>query len=182
MKIGVDLDDNSFDFVGAYLLFHNETYKTNLKKEDFRIYSFNGNRIRKFYNTSFFSEIKPFPGAAEVLQKLKENNELIVVTSRPITIKEKTFEQIYRHFPNTFSEVFFSSNHYTKAKNSGKTKAEICLEKNVSLMIEDSLVYSKQCVEKGIKAILLDSFWNQNGDLEGITRVKDWKEIGGLLI
>ena len=49
-------------------------------------------------------------------------------------------------------------------------------------MIEDSLVYSKQCVEKGIKAILLDSFWNQNGDLEGITRVKDWKEIGGLLI
>ena len=191
-KIGIDIDDTLLDFVGAYAVFHNEVYKTNLKKENFKTYSFNHARggtmqqaistVKQFYKTDFFKEMQPFPGAVEVVQKLKENNELFVVTSRPNYIQEETFEQIAKHFSNIFSEVFFSSNHYTKAKNSGRTKAEICYDLGVSLLIDDSLEYAKQCVEKGINTILLDSPWNQNGNLEGITRVNNWKEVGGLLM
>lgn len=191
MRIGVDADDTLFDFVGNYTLFHNWKYKTNLKKEDFKTYSFNHarggtmkqaiNTVNEFYKTDFFKEMQPFPEAIEIIQKLKENNELFVVTSRPNHIKEKTIEQILEHFQDAFLEMFFSSNYYTRAKNSGKTKAEICRDLEASLLIDDSLVYAKQCVEIGIKAILLDSPWNQNGYVKGITRVKDWKEIGDLL-
>lgn len=190
-KIGIDIDDTLLDFIGAYINFHNEMYKTNLKKEDFKTYSFNHARggtieqaissVKQFYKTDFFKEMQPFPGAVEVVQKLKENNELFVVTSRPGHIQEGTFEQVAKHFQNIFSEVFFSSNHYTKAKNSGRTKAEICFDLGVSLLIDDSLVYAKQSLEKGLKVFLFDSPWNQNREIEGITRVKNWNEIMGKL-
>lgn len=192
MNLAVDIDDTLLDFVSAYILFHNETYKTNLKKEDFKTYSFNHlkgdtmkqavSTVRQFYKTDFFKEMKPFPGAIEVIQKLKEKNELFIVTSRPYDIKKGTLEWVSKHFSNIFSEVFFSSNYYTQAKNSGKTKAEICYDLSASLLIDDSLIYAKQVFEKGINTLLLDSPWNQNGNLEGITRVNNWKEIGDLLI
>ncbi|MCK5624570.1 HAD hydrolase-like protein [Candidatus Pacearchaeota archaeon] len=192
MNFAVDIDDTLLDFVGTYIVFHNETFKTNLKKEDFKTYSFNHARggtmkqavssVRQFYNTDFFKEMKPFPGAIEIIQELKENNDLFIVTSRPYNMKNGTFDQLSKYFLNMFSEVFFSSNHYTRAKNSGKTKAEICNDLEASLLIDDSLVYSKECVKNGVGAILLDAPWNQNGSVEGITRAKDWKEIGGLLL
>jgi uncharacterized HAD superfamily protein len=189
--IGVDIDDALLDFVGAYILFHNETYKTNLKKDDFKTYAFNFarggtmkqavNSVNQFYKTPFFKEMEPFPGAVEVIQKLKEKNELFIVTSRPLNMQKSTLEWISKYFTNIFSEIIFSSNHYTKAKNSGKTKAEICSDLEAYLLIDDSLEYALQCADKGVEVILLDSPWNQNGKHERITRVKNWKEIGELL-
>jgi len=190
MKIGVDIDDTLLDFIGTYAIFHNEIYKTNLKKEDFKTYSFNPvggrttkqavNTVKQFYKTDFFKEMQPFPGAVGVLQKLKENNKLFIVTSRPHNMKEETSEWVLKYFPNIFSDIFFSSNHYTKAKNSGRTKAEICCDLEVSLLIDDSLAYAKQCIEKGINVFLFgdNNPWNQNHEEhENITRVKDWNEI-----
>jgi len=194
MSIAVDIDDTLLDFVGTYILFHNETYKTNLKKEDFKTYYFNHvrggtmkqaiNSVKQFYKTDFFKEMQPFPGAVEVIQKLKENNDLFIVTSRPHHIQEGTFEWVEKYFPDIFSEVFFSSNYYTKAKNSGKTKAEICKGLETFLLIDDSLAYAKQCVGKGIGVFLFgdNNPWNQNGEVEGAKRVKNWEEIGGLLL
>lgn len=191
-KIGVDIDDTLVDFVGNYISFHNKTYKTNLQKENFKTYSFNYarrgtmkqavNSVNKFYNTPFFKEMKPLPNAVGVIQRLKEKSELFIVTSRPLSIQEDTFEWISKYFSNIFSEIIFSSNHYTKTKNSGKTKAEICLNFGASLLIDDSLVYAQECIAKGIESILLDAPWNQNGNLNGITRVKNWKEIGEKLL
>ena len=194
MRIGIDIDDTLLDFVGTYVAFHNEKYKTNLKKENFKTYSFNHarggtmkqavNSVRQFYNTDFFKEMQPFSGAVETIQKLKENNELFIVTSRPYNMKEGTLEQLSKDFPNIFSEVFFSSNHYTKAKNSGKTKSEICYDLEASLLIDDSLVYAKQCAKEKIRVFLFgdDNPWNQNGIVERVMRVKGWKEIGDILI
>jgi len=190
-KIGVDIDDTLLDFVGTYVLFHNQTYKTNIKKDDFNTYLFNKIRggtmkeavdsVKEFYGSSFFKEMQPLPNAVEVIQRLKKDNELFIVTSRPMDMREGTLEQISSYFSNLFSEIIFSSNKYTKAKNSGKTKAEICFDLNVSWLIDDSLIYTKECITKGIGAILLDSPWNQNGHIKGVNRVKNWKEIGELL-
>ncbi len=193
MKIGIDIDDTLLDFVGTFINFHNEIYKTNLKKEDFKTYSFSHarggtikqeiNTVNQFYKTDFFKKMQPFEGVVEVIQKLKKNNDLFIVTSRPIHMQGGTLEWLVEHLPNIFSEVFFSSNHYTKAKNSGRTKAEICYDLDASLLIDDSLEYAKQCVKKGIEVLLFgdDSPWNQNGEIKGVTRVKDWQAIGRLL-
>jgi len=187
MKIGIDVDDTLLDFVGAYIIFHNKIYKTNLKKEDFKTYSFNHvmggtmgkaiNSVKEFYTTPFFMKMIPLQNAIDVVQKLKKYNELFVITSRSSDMQEGTLEQITRYFPNTFSRIIFASNHYTKIKNTGKTKAEICLDLGASLLIDDSLIYTKECVIEGINAILIDAPWNQDGDIRGVTRVKNWREI-----
>ena len=191
MNIGVDIDDTLLDFVGTYALFHNEVYGTNLKREDFKKYSFNSvrggtmkeavNSVKEFYNTSFFKEMKPFPDSIEVIQKLKRNRSLFIITSRPLDIQKGTLEWISKYFSNIFSDIIFASNFYTKARNNGKTKAEVCYDLEISTLIDDSLIYARECVEKGIDALLLDAPWNQNGEDKGITRVKNWKEIEVLL-
>ena len=191
MNIGVDIDDTLLDFVGTYARFHNEVYGTNLKREDFKTYSFNTarggtmkeavNSVKEFYNTSFFKEMKPFPNAIEVIQKLKRDKDLFIITSRPLDLQKGTLEWISKYFSNIFSDIIFASNHYIKARNNGKTKAEVCCDLEISTLIDDSLIYARECVEKGIDALLLDAPWNQNGEDKGITRVKNWKEIEGLL-
>jgi len=190
-KIAIDIDDTIFDFVGGYTFFHNKTHKTNLKREDFKAYSFNYimggtmheavNSVKEFYSSHFFRKMEPFPNSVEVIKELKKENKLFIVTSRPLDMQKGTLEQISKYFPNVFSDIFFSSNHYTGAKNSGKTKAEICFERGAFLLIDDSLDYAKECLIKGIKTLLFDAPWNQNGEIKGITRVKSWKEVGELL-
>ena len=182
MNIAVDIDDTLLDFVRNYILFCNEKYNINMQREDFKTYSFDSEKINEFYKTELFRKLSPFPNAAKVIDTLGKKNNLVIITSRPDELYSETIKQIVWNFPAAFSDVFFSINHYTKAENSGKTKAEICKEKEINLIIEDSLEYAKQCVEKGIDAILLDAPWNQNGIVEGVTRVDDWKKIGGILL
>ncbi len=191
-RIVVDLDDSSFDFLNPYIRFNNLKYKTNLKREDFTSYRFNEFRggtmeeavesVKEFCHSLAFEQVKPFPGAIEVLFKLREEYELFVGTSRPEDMIKLTHEQVSKYFPEIFSDIIFSSNHYTKAKNSGETKAEICKRLNALYIIEDSLTYSKQCIEEGTGAILLDSPWNQNRHIYGIIRLKNWEEIGNFLL
>ncbi len=194
--INIDTDDVIVDFTGAFILFNNEKYGTNLKREDFTSYSFEKvtggtigdeqKRLSEFYKTNYFKEIKPFPYSIETINHLKRFNILYNTTSRPKTISKETLEFFTNYYPGCFSEIFFSFNHYTQWKNCGKTKAEICLDIAASLMIEDSLEYALQCAEKGVEVLLLDAPWNQNGKHKNITRVYGypdyWKEIGRLLL
>jgi len=181
-KIGFDLDDSVFDFIGSFIEYSNKTNKTSLKREDFVRYTFDVKKIFDFYNTDFFRKMSPLPNSKEVIISLKQNSLLYVVTSRPDFLYNDTMNHLWENFRHCFSDVFFSSNHHTGDENSGKTKAEICLKKGISVMIDDSLEYALQCAERGINALLLDAPWNRNGEHRGVIRVKNWKEIGELLI
>ena len=186
-KIGIDIDDTLLDFIGNYLIFHNQKYKTNLKREDFKTYSFNHslggtmnkavNTVGEFYKTEIFKKIRPFSNSIDVINNLKKKYDLFIITSRPDFMVDETKEWINKYFPNKFSDIFFSYNHYTKRKNNGKTKAEICSDLEISILIDDSLEYALNCAEKGVKVLLLNARWNLNGEHENIIRVKNWEEI-----
>lgn len=188
-KIGVDKDDTLLDFVGTYTKYHNKKYGTKVKREDFTTYSFDKvfgismeeaiSRVSEFYNTDFFKKMPPLPNSVEVINSLKQNYDLYVVTSAPDHLYIETMNQILKNFGNVFLDVFFSSNHYTGRKNSGKSKVEICLENGISILIDDSLEYALQCAEKGIGAFLFgdNNPWNQNGEHTEIIRVEDWLKV-----
>lgn len=194
MKIGVDIDDTKVDFVGNYILFFNQTYNKDLKREDFKTYSFNQTiggtiedsikMINQFYESKLFKEMVPLPNSVEIIKSLKQAGyELFVITSRPNFIKAETEKFIDKFFQNLFSDLFFSYNHYTKRKNGGKSKAEICLYNKISFMIDDSLEYCKQCAEKGIEALLFgNSPWNQDGGWSEKIRVENWLKVGERLL
>lgn len=192
MLIGVDLDDVLADYIPALCEFHNATYGTSLARENFHSYSFwevwggTKEEARKkaieFRNSSYFDNIQPVAGSIEGVDVLKKSHNLVIITSRS-TI-DKTNEWLNKHFPNKFSGVYFSHNHYTGKGT--REKSDICLDLGVNAMIEDNLEYSLDCALKSIKVLLFNSPWNnqiykvpllKRFLLAKIKRIGSWKEI-----
>lgn len=186
MKIAIDIDEVLGQFMKALIDFHNSEYKTNLKLEDFFSYNFWNvwggtkeeaiEKVYKFHKTDFFKNIKPVTDSQDSVKKLKEDNELFVITSRQNDVIEETKLWIQNNFPNTFSNIYFT-NHFSKNGNS-KTKKEICDLLDIDILIEDSLEYSLECIKPNRKIFLLDYPWNKSNSLpKEITRVYSWREI-----
>ena len=105
-------------------------------------------------------------GAYEALQRLKEDHELAVVTSRQFAIQEATLEWIYRTYPDTFDSVHFG-NHWAKAGMSRK-KSEICRQIGADVLIDDNPMYAYDCASAGMQVLLfnwdLAYPWSQQPD------------------
>jgi len=192
-NICVDCDDVLVDFHTPLRVWHNVTYGTNLKHEDFTSYRFNliwgGSgeeairRVNEFQNSPYAKKILPIEGAVEAIDiLLQRGKRLFLTTSRPIFLRGDTEELLNKYFKDKFLELFYSSNNYSQAKNSGKSKGEICKDLN-ALLIDDSLDYVKQCALLGLDGILFGNYpWNQNGNLpKNVVRVKNWEEVLGQL-
>ena len=184
-KIAVDIDDVLLNFMGGLIHFYNSKYGTSFKKRDIFSYKLEESfgitkkerimRLEEFYSSPFFSEIEPIRGAQEALDFLSKKNEIIIVTSRELNLKQITESSLERNFKGKYSELFYSKNY---SQGGGKSKAEICLEQRVSLLIEDCLMYALDCNAKEIPVFLMNKPWNKT-NLEGtlVKRVRNWKEV-----
>ena len=186
MKIGIDLDEVLADFLTALLKYHNATYGTNLKREQFLSYGFwktwGGTRdeaiqkVYDFHKTPYFKNIQPVACAKKAISSLKQNNDLLIVTSRQNSVENETREWVDKHFPNAFADICFA-NHYSQG-GAEKTKSQICNETKIELLIEDSVGYALECFSSKRKVFLLDCPWNQSSELpQGIRRFSSWDKI-----
>jgi len=186
MKIGIDLDEVLGQFLSALIEYHNNKYGTKFKEEDFHSYNFwnvwggtKDEAIEKVYNfnrTDSFKNIEPIEGAKKAIAKIKENNELFIITSRPQDTKEDTREWLEKNFPNTFSKEYFTGDFV----NNGhlKTKKEICDEIGIDVLIEDSANYANECVNPKRKVFLFNKTWNKDAKIkERVIRVNNWEEV-----
>jgi uncharacterized HAD superfamily protein len=190
MIIGIDVDDVLADFMNSLIKYHNDRYKTNYSKGDFKSYNLwetiGGNeeetvgKIYDFYHTIHFDKIPPTEGAQEAIDLLKINNSLRVITSRPYDIHDQTLSWLDRYFPNKFEEAHFT-NEWAGGIGRPTRKKDVCLKYNVSILIEDSLEYAKDCATTGTNVLLMDKPWNQSELSDKITRVKSWNEVTNLL-
>jgi uncharacterized HAD superfamily protein len=188
----IDIDDTLVDYNSALRNWHNENYGTSLRFEDFKSYFFNEvwggtlqeaiEKVEIFNKSGNPKRLSPIEGAVNAVNLLSQNGtRLFVVTSRPDYLKEDTEYLVNNLFPNKFSDILFSSNHYSKRENSGKTKAEICKELN-GFLIDDSLSYILQCQDEGVGAILFGNCpWNQSNGHKGIIRTENWRKTLELL-
>ena len=186
-KIAIDMDDVLADFHTGFMNYNNLIYGTSLRREDFTTYQFNElwggtveeaiQRVNDFHRSVYFREILPLSDSIDSVGTLSKGNELVIITSRPTFTREETARWLDLFFKEKFSGIFYSSNHYSGT--TGKSKSEFCKELGLSVLIDDSLDYVKQCPPLGISGILFGDYpWNQNGNLpSGIVRVKNWKEV-----
>lgn len=188
MNIGVDIDEVLAELTEAFLAYHNHTYGTNLKKKDMFTYSYHEvigetekeTRIKllDFFNTDFFHNINTVNGAKRAIALLAKEHQLSVITARPQIIRRQTEQLIANNFPKYFSTITLTNQWHGVGKK--RSKSEVCKEKNISIMIDDSLHHAKDCASKGIYVLLADFGypWNQATELpENIKRVHSWKEI-----
>lgn len=194
--IAIDIDDTLGDFVGPMLSFYNEKYRTNFKPTDLRSYRFNelfgcphiDEAVRRIDNFIHYGikDLKPLPGAGEVIKKLSRKNNLVVVTSRPSNWEQVTIDWIDKNFPDCFSKIYFSHNHYTDLGKDKRKKHEICRDLQADLLIEDSIDYATHCaVQKDhiMRVFLYNQPWNKCDKLpERVERVHSWEEIGRKLL
>lgn len=182
MKIGIDIDEVLVEYLAGVINFYNFENKTYIKKEQFNSYNFwevwGGTREEaiqicdNFYNSEGFNQLMPVQEALDSVNNLHKNNELFLITARPLHWKEKTERWIKENItfnPNTI----FSSDFHSKQ---GKTRLSICKEFGISLLLDDNAHYALECANSGIKVILFDKPWNKKAEHPNITRVKNWPE------
>jgi len=118
-----------------------------------------------FYASVHFTEkLHPIPHAFATLQKLKEDYDLHIVTSRQFAIQDLTLQWVEQHFPGIFSEVHFG-NHYSR-EGKVRSKPEICRDIGAVLLIDDSLQYAMHCYKAEIPVLLFGEYaWNQKDSI-----------------
>lgn len=185
--IAVDLDDVLANYSDQLIHFHNKVYKTDLIRKDFRSYNlwevWGGTKeeatrkVHQFHTTDYFKNIKPVVGARRTIAALNDTHQFIILTSRFLEIQNETQDWLNRHFPNKFFGMYFT-NHWSLTGGVYKKKSDFCQELGAKIIIEDSLEYSTDCANFGIKALLLDKPWNQTAkDHPLVVRINSWREI-----
>jgi uncharacterized protein len=187
MRIGVDIDEVLTPFTDQYLAFFNKYHKTTFTKEDFIHYDFPdivGKPIEVCVATTKawddahdgFAKLPPYPDALSALKQLKKDgHELFIVSARFSWYREVSKSWLEEHFPGIFSGVFFTS--YRGFGGETKTKADLCKENRITLLIEDDPHYVAACRSLGISVILMEQPWNKNvKTTQHVRRIKTWRE------
>lgn len=186
MKIAIDLDEVIACFLDAFIKYHNNIHKTTYKKSDFFSYEFwkviGGTKeemideVYRFHDSSYFDNILPLGEAIEAINKLKENNDLYIITSRQDDFMVKTKKWLDKYLPDTFIAIL-NSNAYPK-KGTRRSKSDLCDENNIDIMIDDVLDYATECMKPGRKIFLFRYPWNTNENIpKGFYVVSGWSEV-----
>lgn len=188
--IAVDVDEVLSASAEGFVAYSNDKWGTNLTVEDYdehwskmwQITEEETNERWKVYNNErVISTYGAFLEALEVLQKLAENYELVVATSRPRVLNADTKAWIDNNFPGVFSNIYHSGIYDDgESTDSHKmSKADMCLEIGADYLIDDQPKHCEGVAKVGIKAILFGEYpWNRSVVLpEGVTRCRDWKAV-----
>ena len=182
MKIGIDVDEVIVEFLESFLEFYNSSYNKNFKKEDFYVYLIEeiiggtpDDAVQLLDEYGYNKEVKLVEGAFRAIKELSKSHELIILTARHPKYKEITNNFLKKYFGDIFLDILYTGEIFVKE---GITKADLCKNFNIKLIIEDNMVFSFECAKKGIKVFLLDKPWNQNyKEHENISKVYHWNEI-----
>ena len=190
LLIGVDKDDVLVDFNTRLAEYHNTHYGSNYRIEDLTSYYLHETwqctqevaleRVVSFYNSVHFDDLEPVPDAKEVLRRLKKKANLLVITARPDYTSQVTTRSLEKYYPGLFDGVIFTGTFTGDGPK--KTKADVCEELGVDVMIDDHYDNLTGCADRGIKSILLRRPWNKKHSDEevgaqGIIPVHSWLEV-----
>ncbi|KAI8463076.1 MAG: hypothetical protein J3K34DRAFT_527293 [Monoraphidium minutum] len=197
LRIAVDVDEVLGRFVYALNGFCKAEYGMAYDVADYWIYEFakiwgcdqdrSNHIVHEFFKSDHFNDgIPVIPGAFGALQRLSSWADLVVVTSRQHVIQDATLEWIDRHYPGTFSEVYFG-NHFA-LEGASRKKSEICASIGAHVLVDDNVGYALDCAGHGIDVLLFD--WEDSYPWSkpppgfshpNIRVVRDWAEAEAAL-
>ncbi|NLI11244.1 5' nucleotidase, NT5C type [Pelotomaculum propionicicum] len=176
MKIGVDIDGVLANSLPLWVAELNNYFNVNKQLNEMHLYN-----VLKTYEISQ-SELKlflkhrgqylmksaePVAGASHYLSRIKQQHEIYIITARDKRYQEETQEWLKKHnLP--YDELILLGSH---------DKKEPCLERNLRVLVEDTLEIGVQVSAAGIPVLLLDAPYNQGTLPELVFRKHTWDEI-----
>lgn len=182
MNIGIDIDDTILNTIEATDYYAKE-YTENTLKRNFII-----NKVEnygpmwfldvyrwtleedqvffKLYKNKIFGNAKPKEYVKEVLDKIAQNNKIIIITARENELKEITINCLKTN-NICFDEIIFEQ----------KDKVKSVINNNIDLFIDDNADICKAINGIGIKTLIMDSRINKKKEIEGVERVYSWRDI-----
>jgi len=114
---------------------------------------------------------RPYAGAAEVLERLSQQDTLLFVTSRPrAEPMEAWFRAVLPHLPEDRIEII--------ATGEPEAKLDCLRESGKNCFIDDYLETCRQLDRAGLVSVVYDQPWNRSDDR--LLRVKGWPELSRL--
>ncbi|HOX40587.1 MAG TPA: hypothetical protein PK263_00150 [bacterium] len=190
MKIAVDLDDILAEFFPHFLSFHNERYGTNYTVLSVKTITTGFidflplelpeviRRIVEFYHSDHLPMLPLIQGAKEGMKVLSHDNEVIIVTGRPLSIKSETGKWLDTHFQSHYNDIYFADKDVGKHKSKG----ELLEKLGVDYFIEDMLRYVNECEPYSFRVLMYNYPWNQVPTLPKNTkRINSWHEAVNII-
>ncbi len=173
MIIGVDIDNVIADTEKELRRLIREKKGLSLSREDITSYNLDGVRglsqvdlagiYDEFKDGGIFLGLEVIEGARETLERLSLRHRVVLVTSRPRTVEDKTRSWLARErIP--FHELHFA----TESKVNGIP---------YELFLEDQDNFARELADDGTYVLLFDAPWNRHVEHENISRVYSWSDV-----
>lgn len=186
MRIGIDIDgvllnmgQFILDYGSKYCYEHNIDFEINGNEYDeSKIFGISSEEAEKFWNeylVKYVTEKEPRECAKEVIDKLKENNEIYIITARnEYGLPEKE----YGHMQELTKEWIKNNNiYYDKLLFTSENKLNVCEKNKIDIMIEDSPSNIEKLSEGNLHIFCYDNPYNKKVKGTKITRVYSWYDI-----
>lgn len=160
MRIGIDIDDTMTDTHSGVVKYKNIAYPernaSDILPEDLFI------EFMDKYELLIYATVELKAYAKESIQKIHENNEVIIITSRSKKGEEVTKEYLRRNgIP--YDQIFFEISN----------KGILAKELGIDLFIDDHNFICKQMVDAGVNVIKM----HRDNENHEYREFKDWQEI-----
>lgn len=165
MKIGIDIDDTITDTRSCVFAYKKQAYPERNPEE-----MLPNNLFMDFmskYELEIHKNAKLKDNVVESIQKLHNNNEIIIVTSRDRKSEQVTKEYLARN-NICYDEIYFNVNE----------KGALAKEKGIEIFIDDHDFIYRQMKNSGIKAIKMHRE-DETGDFLEFT---NWNDITNYIL
>lgn len=175
MKIGIDIDDVIVDtskLIEEYITKLDNNGDIINHMEEIMRGDIPNEIISRFIDSNVIEimrNAKVKENAKSVLKKLKESNEIILVTSRGEE-KFKGTEKL------TLDYLKENGIEYDKIIFNAFDKASICKVESIDVLIDDSIKLCEEADKIGVRAIVFNSIANKNRETK-LKRVNNWKDL-----
>ena len=195
-RVALDVDDSLVDTAAKFIPVANEYFQVSLTADDYHTHGVNyahlwscTHPVSMQFCNDFYHEhghtLEEMDGAGEVLIALQRALfHLEAFTYRSPQLVDITHANLGELFPGIFSQIDHFGYTLNGVGEKLKSKAEICLERSLTIIVEDNLRNASGCAAEGIMVLFLDPYHRlgDGDDLENIIPVASWREIGEILL
>ncbi len=178
MKIGIDIDDvitNTSEKIEEYIMKDNNRQKLQEHMKEIMKGNPSEPEVMSFCMENYlrvFQEVKPKDNASKVIQDLLDKgNEIYLITARGENLE-------FFRGSEKVTKKFLEDNNikYTKIIFNAINKAQLCVDNQIDLMIDDSIEHCEDIENVGIKSIVFTSNVNKK-TFTIVERVDNWLDL-----